>query len=550
MFFFKSIECLGGGRESHQTPASSSQAKPQKAKPLQDNLSKITEDLFVHITSYLPKEDVKRLICTSKNLEKITIKSFEINTLHSVRSMSEALERLIPQEKLIQFQNELMDSSLILQQESKLEYVQNLKINRFPVSTKSAKSVYSRLQKIEQVFMESFSKLWVLTREHITVKEFRKQEGLFNSKSPNCRINFASLSSLSTECKPYFDLLEKIDYDSLAEVEKLLNEHGSRYFPLIEQFLYNMPSDKFRGLCHYFILLPLCECLLKEDRLTEALDFVNKLTRKHYPNNMLNTSNIPLYGEIINFYDGKQDLFGAIRAIKIISKDFKLASMQYLHKVILLAFIKSDKQGVLDILDFFQVASLDPSSIEASIIKDQLKLAINWRLALNSYTNSEMLQCITNTISFIDVFPEGEMRVIILETICQYLLNQKEYRELLETSLVDDIKFNMERNAKETEEHKKSNEIILQRQNEKYFMFSNFVMVMAFDLFKNISDWKKTEYADGFIQLCIRKKNYSMALEAVKLVSNKEKRYELERKINESKDSELGIFDKIAKFFS
>lgn len=412
----------------------------QSDMPNQNILSKMPEDLFHEITSYLLPEDCAHLMTVSKYFENRTVESFRSNRLSQIYNMSRVFKNEF-KPRFEKFCNKLEKSGkltniLALQRESKIEFEQESKLKESLRLIEPVQQA-SRVQKIEQTFMDSFGKLWLLVRSRITVVHFKEQRALFNGGSPNCKIDFAAVLP---ESLPSFYLLEN-QHSSFSGIKEMVKKHGTRYFSLVEQFFYKISSQNFNEIpvqeFSFFI-----ESLLKENQLIKAIKFANALIRRHSnPDGIKTAEKQILHRLIIEFYQKKGDLPEIVKALKMISEEFKLSSLKHLNTVIALMLEKNEKEAILDILSFFQVGSLDLCSEEARRIKEELRMVIN---QLRNSSNSRDGK-VGKMIELINFIPQKGMQAVILEEICQWLLNEEDYVENLEIrSLSESIKKEIE----------------------------------------------------------------------------------------------------------
>lgn len=391
-----------------------------RKQPIKNNLSDIPDVLFDKITSFLSLDENVNLLNVSKYFEARTVTSFKKkNNLTRIENMAAVFSHRELKAELEGFYNRLEASKvnlvlLEIQQADKIELEQTFQLEKTFGSKKLTRQVshLQQMERMERTFMDHFGELWALVRKHITVEQFKQQRDLFNIRAPS-KINFGLVPA---ESASEFGLLEK-QQTSFFAINEMLAKHGIGYFPLVEHFFYNMPSEQFRQIS--ITEFSFCiECLLKKNQMARAVTFVNTLIKKHSTLDEIKVAEMQgLHSLIIDFYENRGDLSGAIEALKVISKKFKLASIYHLNKIITLAIKKYDKQAISDIFNFFQVAKLDLCSQEALRIKEELKIGVR-KLPIDKM------------IHFLDVVPQKWMKAAILEKICQKLLKEKQVQEI------------------------------------------------------------------------------------------------------------------------
>lgn len=396
--------------------------------PTQKNLHNIPNEILGQITSYLSKQDVVGLSIGNRDFKVLTTASVESNNFNRIYHMSHILAKSskIPQLELEEFYNKLKES---------------------------AKPAASLLE-IEQHYTNSLVKLLTLTRKYMTPQYFREQRELFNAKSPDCVIDFASVSS---DCVFDFDLLENHQADSLWEIQKIIRKYGMRYFSLAEQFFYKMSNEEFKALDEEdfeFII----ECLLRDNQLTKAVNFSHALIRKHLiPNEIRRPYWHPLYMAIVIFYlVEKNDLSGAVTAFKTIAREFRQISMDYLSLFIILALQENNNRVISDIFDFLNLANLDPQSNDALIIKNELK-----QVVIDTLDPSIG---IAKTLKLIDAIPQKEIQALIVETVVQLILNNNVYKRNLTEKEIERIQNSLKKQA---------NSIMKDRENDSHSRLKN-----------------------------------------------------------------------------
>lgn len=387
-----------------------------------NNLYTVSDDIFKKIMSYLPIRD-----CASLRAVKSISESDRILQIHKekfsdqISALGSVLSCNISESENLKESSQSTNIPLITQQAWKLiESTDNL-------------------QEMEQHFMEFLGKLLNLTRESenkITAEHFEQQKQKFSNSAyyfdllKNLYLNLDSSEEYEIHRNPSGNnandpnLIKKFG-DSFSTIQ-LLKKQGTTYFPLIEQFFYNMPSSLFQRLSDKFIM-SFFKNFLETNQVTKAIDFCNALTKKHWtPEEIKDDYRHKLHTMIIKFCVAERDLSTAIEVLQAIlkSEDFRKTGLRSLSYVITLALEEAKYREISEFLEK-ELKNLELHNEKLMIIQDEFSTALSFLQMHINNSNQEIVKA----IRFVSNLSQKKAQIITLETIMERLLGDDNYRK-------------------------------------------------------------------------------------------------------------------------
>lgn len=410
---------------------------------------------------------------------------------------------------------------------------------------------HSLMYTIELNFMDSLKELWKLTKKR---KEDIERQRKLNSELPDCSVSFTASSS---EWGSDFDL-QRSQLDSLEGMKELIQKYGDQYFFIVERFFEDLPKaelDELNGADFKFVF----ECLLKKNRLKKAVDFANALIRlRTGPYNVLAYENI-LHSMIIDYYLKRKDLQGAIKALKLISEDFRLDSIMQIRRIMNFALSSNNPQVIAEIIGHYGMLNLDPYDTDLIIFMNRLNKVVDKFEIYKIYNNDLIDQVILKSIKLMHCISQRWMKYKLLESLLIPLLYKESYGNYLPVNKITSlITKNEEIVASERKKHekllksreerakgmkledfqkmedKRKKENILHRQQQGNLHFEKLCTFcvdlflkkgnssLVFEFFKELTDEKKNLYVEKIVELLKKEKNYTQAFDIIRLMPVKQ----------------------------
>lgn len=358
--------------------------------------------------------------------------------------------------------------------------------------------------------------------------------------------------------------------NAISGIKEIINKYGSEYLPLVEHILTTEPYIKIEETDVQQII----RSLMKTD-FTEAINFINILVKK------LKINSINLQDHTATIQSFKQKLYSmmlsvsddypisyCITLLKVISGEFDISA--FLPKFFIRAIISNDYKSISDILEFIQIANLDPFSRNAVTIQAQvIKIKYSLLKRYDHYLIIRSKDAIDDIIQFMRMIPQKEIKTNILNGIVFDLLKEEKsvgylskkeidklkndlrIREVIMSRRLEEIAFFldlnssiMEKRKKEffgTQEittkaiNKKKDEILLKNKLEDDLYFDSLASFLiefsfekeeiyrVFDLLKEIAEiQKKSKYAKELIRHYIKRDEYYEAYRVAREIPGKE----------------------------
>lgn len=337
-------------------------------------LEKLPNELLkIIVKSYLSTPDASNLAATHKNFKAFVIESIELDRTKRLLTLTKIFYKTgkIPTSEIENFCHNLKFfkisfTSLLTKQVAKkslgnsvqpLAFLSTEQEIKKKEALEKSSDAANRLQTFEQEFMESLFILWDLKTNYIESGYFEEQKKIFDTDPSACVVDFA----LALDCISDFNLITKHYFNSPFYVPSIIKAHGTHYFPILEKFFskIDLPNQ------YWSHITCVVKALLLEKRLKTAIKFVNKLMQQRLSSpyqlnaNQAKAAINELHSIIMYHYIEKNDLLGAIKALKTISGDFGKLSTCCLNRVINLAIEIADYPAIVDLLDFYQISNLD-----------------------------------------------------------------------------------------------------------------------------------------------------------------------------------------------